>query len=197
MANILHISASINGTDSVSRKLGAILAEGFAAKAGQEVVVRDLSRLDPPLLSAERFAANGTPASERDEAQARLAELADTLIAELAAAETIVISAPIHNFGVPASLKAWADLVARAGTTFAYTANGPQGLLKGKTAYLAVSSGGTPVGSDADHMTSWLTFFLSFIGIEVAQVIAADGIMGEDGERKIAEAREQATRLAA
>jgi len=87
--------------------------------------------------------------------------------------------------------------VARAGTTFQYTANGPEGLLKGKKAYLAIASGGTPVGADFDFMSRWLTFFLGFLGITDAEIVAADGIMGVDGEAKIAAAQEAALALAA
>ena len=145
----------------------------------------------------ERFAANLAPASERSEEQAELAAISDTLIAELQAADTIVISSPVYNFGVPASLKAWADLVARAGTTFKYTENGPVGLLEGKKAYITAASGGTPIGSDMDFMSSWLTFFLGFLGIKDVEVIAADGIMGQDGETKIASAHEKVAALTA
>ena len=108
-----------------------------------------------------------------------------------------MIAAPVYNFGPPATLKAWADLVARDGTTFRYTATGPEGLLTGKRAYLAVASGGTPVGSDMDFMTRWLTFFLGFIGITDVEMVAADGIMGEGGEAKITAAQEAAERIAA
>ena len=108
-----------------------------------------------------------------------------------------MISSPIYNFGAPASVKAWADLVARAGTTFKYTENGPKGLLEGKKAYITIASGGTPVGSDIDFMSGWLTFFLGFLGIEVVEVIAADGIMGEDGNAKIDAAHDEIAKLAA
>ena len=108
-----------------------------------------------------------------------------------------MLGVPIYNFGVPATFKAWADLVARAGTTFKYTDNGPVGLLSGKKAYLAVASGGTPVGSEIDFMTPWLKFFLGFIGIQDVTVVAADGIMGGDGESKIANAHGEVERLAA
>ncbi|MEM8726058.1 MAG: NAD(P)H-dependent oxidoreductase, partial [Pseudomonadota bacterium] len=160
MPNILHISTSIRTDESVSRSLGNTLVEGLAAKTGATITNRDLSANDIPYVDAERFAANLTPASDRSVAQAKLAAISDTLIAELQAADTIVIATPIYNFGVPAVLKAWADLVARAGTTFKYTENGPVGLLTGKKAYIAAASGGTPVGSDMDFMSSWLTFFL-------------------------------------
>jgi FMN-dependent NADH-azoreductase len=108
-----------------------------------------------------------------------------------------VIASPVYNFAAPATLKAWADLVARVGTTFRYTATGPEGLLTGKKAYLAIASGGTPMGSDIDFMSRWLTFFLGFIGITDVTMVAADGIMGEGGEEKIAAAQEAAQTIAA
>ena len=198
MSNILYITASIRSdADSVSRGLGQSIVDGLAAKTGAAVTTRDLAANDLPYVSGERFAANLTPAAERSAEQADLAAIADTLIAELQAADTIVIASPIYNFGPPATLKAWADLVARAGTTFRYTANGPEGLLTGKKVYLAIASGGTPVGAEIDFMSRWLTFFLGFLGMTDVEIVAADGIMGEGGEEKIAAAREAALKLAA
>jgi FMN-dependent NADH-azoreductase len=198
MSNILTITASIRPDgESVSRGLGQRLVDGLAAKTGASVTTRDLATNDIPYVSAERFAANLTPAAERTPEQAELAAYADALIAELQAADTIVIASPVYNFGPPATLKAWADLVARNGTTFRYTATGPEGLLTGKKAYLAIASGGTPMGSDIDFMSRWLIFFLGFIGITDVEMVAADGIMGEGGEAKIAAAQEAAEQLAA
>ncbi|MBY0343120.1 MAG: NAD(P)H-dependent oxidoreductase [Sphingomonadales bacterium] len=198
MSNILYITASIRSdADSVSRGLGQSIVDGLAAKTGAAVTTRDLAANDLPYVSAERFAANLTPAAERSAEQADLAAIADTLIAELQAADTVVIASPIYNFGPPATLKAWADLVARAGTTFRYTANGPEGLLTGKKVYLAIASGGTPVGAEIDFMSRWLTFFLGFLGMTDVEIVAADGIMGEGGEEKIAAAREAVLKLAA
>ena len=195
MSNILHITASIRGDESISNALGNRLVEGLAAKTGASVTRRDLSANDLPYVSAERFAANLAPAADRTPEQAELAAIADTLIAELQAADTIVIASPIYNFGVPATVKAWADLVARAGTTFNYTESGPVGLLEGKKAYLAIASGGTPVGSDIDFMSRWLIFFLGFLGISDVEVVAADGIMGADGREKIDRAHEKVAEL--
>lgn len=198
MSNILYITASIRSdAESVSRSLGQSIVDGLAARTGAGVTTRDLAANDLPYVSAERFAANLTPAAERTPEQAELAAIADTLIAELQAADNIVIASPVYNFGPPATLKAWADLVARAGTTFQYTANGPEGLLKGKKAYLAIASGGTPMGSDIDFMSRWLTFFLGFLGITDVEIVAADGIMGAGGEAKIAAAKDAALKLAA
>lgn len=197
MSNILHITASIQGDKSVSNQLGNALVEGLIAKSVASVTKRDLSKNDIPFVSADRFAANLAPADERTAQQAELAAIADTLIAELQAADTIVISSPIYNFGVPASVKAWADMVARAGTTFQYTPEGPKGMLEGKKAYITVASGGTPVGSEIDFMSSWLKFFLGFIGIHDVEVIAADGMMGSDADAKIAAAHAKVAELAA
>lgn len=195
MANLLYITTSINGADGVSRGFGDKLANGLAAKTGATLVSRDLAANDLPYVSAERFAANNTPKAERTPEQAELAAIADELVAELQDADTIVIASPIYNFAPPATLKAWADLVARVGTTFRYTANGPEGLLKGKKAYLAIASGGTPLGADYDFMSTWLTHFLGFLGIEVVETIAADGIMGEGAEEKIAAAHAKVEEL--
>jgi FMN-dependent NADH-azoreductase len=198
MSNILYITASIRSdSESISRGLGQSIVDGLAAKTGASVTTRDLAADTLPFVSAERFAANLTPAADRTPEQAELAAIADTLIAELQAADTIVIASPIYNFGPPASLKAWADLVARAGTTFRYTATGPEGLLTGKKAHIAIASGGTPVGAEFDFMSRWLTFFLGFLGITNVEIIAADGIMGADGEAKIAAAHQQAAQLTA
>ena len=197
MSNILHITASIRSSnDSVTRNLSQILVDGLAGD-GDVIVTRDLAQNDLPFIDAERFAANLTPYAERQPEHHELAGIADTLIKELQDADVIVFSVPIYNFSVPATVKAWADLVARAGTTFAYTAEGPKGLLEGKKAYLAIASGGTPVGSPVDFMTPWLTFFLGFLGIHDVEKVYADGIMGEGGEEKIAAAHEQVERLAA
>lgn len=197
MNNILHISASIRVEGSVSRNLGSKLVDRLAGGDSERITVRDLAANDLPLIDAERFAANLTPADQRDASQQALAKIGDALIAELQAADTIVFSLPVYNFSMPATLKAWADLVARAGTTFRYTENGPEGLLTGKRAYVVVASGGTPVGSALDFLTPWLRHFLGFIGITDVEIIAADGIMGVNGDEKIAAADRAIELLAA
>ncbi|NVE94209.1 FMN-dependent NADH-azoreductase [Altererythrobacter lutimaris] len=197
MSTVLHITASIRSEESVSRNLSSTIVDGLRDKFGADVITRNLSANDLPYVSAERFAANGTPPAERTAEQQQLAAIADELIEELQRADTIVMGIPIYNFGVPATVKAWADLVARAGTTFKYTENGPVGLLEGKKVYLAVASGGTAVGSEIDFMTPWLKQFLGFLGLTDVEIVAADGIMGAGGEEKIAEANAEAERLAA
>lgn len=198
MTRILRIESSIRSADqSVTRALGTRLAGSLATATGAEVVVRDLADSALPLIDSERFAAGLTAPAERSDRQHELARIGDELIAELADASHIVIGAPIYNFGAPATLKAWADLVARAGTTFSYTENGPVGLLTGKKAFIVVASGGTPVNGEVDLMTPWLVQFLRFIGITDVEIVAADGIMGIDGEEKIRAAHRRVELLAA
>jgi FMN-dependent NADH-azoreductase len=188
MTNILHVTASIRSDESVSRKLGNRLVERLRDRTGANVTLRDLGNNDLPLIDTDRFAANLTPVAERGEQARQLAAIGDDLIAELQAADTLVLSLPVYNFTMPSTLKAWADLVARAGTTFRYTESGPEGLVTGKKAYALIASGGTPIGSEIDFLTPWLRHFLKFIGITDLEIIAADGISGVDGEEKIAAA---------
>jgi len=197
MTNILHVTSSIRGDDSVSTSLGSKLVKRLAIKDEATVVTRDLAKNDLPFIDAERHAANLAPFADRSDAQHGLAKIADELIDELEAADTIVFSVPVYNFTVPATLKAWADLVARAGRTFRYTQNGPEGLLTDKTVYITAATGGTPIGSDIDFMSPWLKFFLGFLGMTDVRIVAADGILGEGGEEKIAEAHQEVERLAA
>ena len=107
---------------------------------------------------------------------------ADALIGELADADVVVIGAPIYNFGVPAALKAWVDMVARARLTFRYTENGPEGLLTGKKAYVVVPSGGVPVGSEVDFATPYLRHALAFIGITDVKFVGAKGADRDGGK---------------
>lgn len=197
MSNILYITASIRGDESVSRSLGQKLVDKLAKRQNATVVTRDLAKNDLPYIDADRFAANLAPYADRSTEQHELAKIADELIEELQQEDIIVFSVPVYNFSVPATVKAWADLVARAGTTFRYTENGPEGLLTGKKVYLTAATGGTPIGSEVDFMSPWLKFFLGFLGMNDVEIVAADGIMGEGGEEKIAEAHEKVEQLVA
>ena len=136
-------------------------------------------------VSEASLAAVAIPPEERNAEQQKLAAFADSLIDELQNADALVLGLPLYNFGPPASFKAWADLVARVGTTFRYTSNGPVGLLTGKKAYLIAVSGGTPIGGDMDFMTPWVKFFLGFIGITDVEIISADRTMGAEGKQNI------------
>jgi len=171
---ILEVSASGRRAGSVSRVLtGDIIAALESRHGPADVTRRDLANgigfVDEAWINA-----NFTAADERNAAQrSQLAE-SDALVAEVQQADTVVIGAPIYNFGVPASLKAWVDMIARARLTFRYTDNGPEGLLHGKEAYVVVASGGVPVDSPADFATPYLRQALRFVGIVNVNVIAAD-----------------------
>ncbi len=171
--SILRIDASARRTGSITRDLGDRLIDRFTAKAPVALTVRDLAD-GLPQIDEAWIGANFTPAEKRTPEQKSLLALSDTLVAELAAADTLVIGLPIYNFGVPSSLKAWIDLIARAGVTFRYTKTGPEGLLNGKRAIVTVASGGTEMGSAIDFATGYLRHMLGFIGITEVEFIAAD-----------------------
>lgn len=167
---ILRIDASARKTDSVSRDLSdRIIARFNDAK----VITRDLAT-PLPLLDQDWVTANFTPAENRSPKQVEKLALSGELINELRTADTIVIGVPIYNFGVPAALKAWIDLISRVGETFQYTETGPVGLLEGKRAIIALASGGTPVSSDMDFTSGYLQHLLGFIGISDITFISAD-----------------------
>ena len=170
--NILYISSSTRGAESVTDLLAEELIAGLSGH--DTVVVRRTLTSGIPLLSEAVTAELTTPLAERSDAAAAGLANADSLIRELAGADVVVIGAPIYNFGVPASLKAWADLVARAGTTFAYSETGPVGLLDDRPTYIVSASGGTEIGGGIDFGTRWLRHFLGFIGLRDVTVVAAN-----------------------
>lgn len=191
MTKTLLIQASARTDASTSSSL----ARNLAHRLSDAPVLRDLSKplpqIDEPWLGA-----NFTPADQRTEAQRETLAQSDALIAELQAADAIVIGFPIYNFGVPTALKAWIDLVARVGVTFRYTPDGPVGLLEGKKAYIVVTSGGTEVLSAFDFATPHLRHVLGFIGITEVEIIRADR-QALIGEAAITGAQAQIDALAA
>ena len=171
---VLEVSASGRHADSVSRMLTREIIEALEVREGDlEVTRRDLSD-GIPLVDEAWITANFTADEERTEQHREALALSDALVAELRAADVLVIGSPIYNFGVPAALKAWVDMIARARLTFRYTPEGPQGLLGGKKAYVVIASGGVPVDSPVDFATPYLRHALRFVGITDVDVIAAD-----------------------
>jgi FMN-dependent NADH-azoreductase len=183
---ILQINASARKTGSVTRELSETLVTRLLAKSRDiKVISRDVSQ-GLPFLDEDWVGANFTDTADRSAEQRMKLALSDTLVSELKAADTIVIGAPIYNFSVPAALKAWIDLVARARETFRYTENGPEGLLKDKKAYVIVASGGTKVGSEIDFASNYLRHVLGFIGISDVAFVAADQLMMDPAKREAA-----------
>lgn len=168
----LLINSSARTETSSSRKITQKIADQLITQ-GAELVERDLNQ---PLsfLNEDWVMAGFTDISDWTEGMKEQRAISDALITEIQNADTIVIGAPIYNFSIPASLKAYFDLICRAGDTFKYTENGPQGLLQGKRAILVISSGGVPIDSPVDFATPYLRQVLKFIGITDVQVIAAD-----------------------
>ena len=186
MTTILRIDSSARHEGSASRELAGRLIDRFDDAV---VVERDLAA-GLPLLSETILGAMWTPPEQRSADQQAALTVADQLIDELVSADVVVIGLPIYNFGPPASMKAWADLVARAGTTFRYGDQGPEGLVPDKPVYVVVASGGVPVGSPMDLSSTWLTTFLGFLGLRDVTVIAADQL-NVDPDRAIASARDR------
>jgi FMN-dependent NADH-azoreductase len=196
MQNLLFVTSSLFAEASKSRLIGAEFVAGWRqAHPGTKVVERVLSADSMPHLTQETLAAVATPADARSPAQRDLAAFADALIAEVEAADVIVIAAPMYNFTISTTLKAWFDHIARAGRTFRYTANGPEGLLHNKTAIVATARGGfyradSPAMA-LDFQEPYLRAMLAFLGITDVTFVHAEGlnINAEAASRGLAEAR--------
>ena len=172
MTKVLHVTASARHEGSISRELSANLVESLSGPYGQ-VVQRDLAKDPVPFVDADWVGANFTSPEARTELQNQKLSGSEALVRELEAADQIVIGVPIYNFGIPAALKAWVDQIARAKRTFRYTANGPEGLIQGKTAWLVIASGGTEIDSNIDFATPYMRHVLGFVGITDVRVIDA------------------------
>lgn len=171
---ILEVSASGRYDGSVSRLLSGELIDALESREGEvSVSSRDLAE-GIPFVDEAWIAANFTPEDERSDEQRRTLERSDELVAELEAADVVVIGSPVYNFSIPAALKAWIDMITRARLTFRYTSDGPRGLLNDKKAYLIIASGGVRVGSANDFATPYLRHALKFVGITDVEVVAAD-----------------------
>ena len=170
----LRIETSVNRENSVTRKLTDRI---ISTLGDSDVVTRDIATEPLPLIDSTWASARVKPVEERSTLDQEALALSDTLVAEVQAADTIVISAPIYNFTIPASLKAWIDLIARVGVTFNYTAEGPVGLLENKRVIVAFASGGTGIDSAADFASGYLRFVLGFLGITDVTFVAADQLL--------------------
>jgi len=184
--NILQLNSSARAENSQSTRLAASIVERLqATHSNAAVTVRDLSRTPHPALDEAGLGALFTPADKRTPEQAARVALDDALIAELKAADVIVLGVPMYNFGVPAQLKNWIDAVARAGVTFKYTESGAVGLVQGKKVYVALTRGGLYRNTPADTQVPYLKTFLGFIGLTDVQFIYAEGLaMGPEAEQK-------------
>ena len=186
---IYQIDSSARKQGSSSRALAKKLLEKIK-KPDDEIIYRDL---DDEMVFVSGLTESGMKIDKKDQTEhhKKMFELSDKLVKELKESDVIIISAPIYNYGPPATLKAWSDLAARVGETFRFKENGRrEGLLKNKRAYLVITSGGTKLNSKEDFLTPWLKFILNFFGIEKIDIISADQ-MSLDYEKSIKDAEKQ------
>lgn len=196
--NILQVNASARRDGSVSSRLAAeLVAQLRERHPGATLAVRDLAATPHPVLDEAALQALFTPEQERSPEQAARVALDDALIAEVQAADVLVIGVPMYNLGVPAGLKNWIDAIARARVTFRYTEHGPEGLLKGKKVYLVLARGGVYRGTPADTQLPYLRSVLGFLGMTDIEPVYAEGLsMGPEAERAaLAAARERIAEL--
>ncbi|SER45266.1 FMN-dependent NADH-azoreductase [Azotobacter beijerinckii] len=199
MSRVLVIESSARKEGSVSRQLTAeFLANWKAAHPDDEIVVRDLANEPVPHLDIDLLGGWTKPAGQQSEAEKAALARSERLTAELLGADVLVLAAPMYNFAIPSTLKAWLDHVLRAGVTFKYTENGPQGLLTGKRAFVLTARGGIYSGSPLDHQEPYLRQALGFIGIHDVNFIHAEGLnMGGDFlQQGLARAKEKLARVA-
>ena len=180
---VLRIDASSRYQGSVTRRL----VDDFMAvlqKHYKEINIqqRDLIHDNLPFINEEWISANFTKAEQRTAEQRVVLAQSDSLVGQMQDADILVFGVPIYNFSVPASLKAWIDLVARAGLTFRYTENGPIGLLKNKKAYLILASGGTPIGGAIDYASGYLRHVMGFLGIRDVELISAERLNADGAD---------------
>jgi FMN-dependent NADH-azoreductase len=184
--NILQINASARREGANSTKVANSVVERLkAANPAATLTLRDLAVTPHPVLDEAALGALFTPADQRSPEQAARVALDDALIAEIQSHDTIVLGVPMYNFGVPVQFKAWIDAIARAGTTFRYTATGPEGLLTGKTVYVALARGGLYRDTPNDSQVPYLKAVLGFLGMTDVRFIYAEGLaMGPDAVAK-------------
>ncbi|MBE0457666.1 FMN-dependent NADH-azoreductase [Pseudoalteromonas prydzensis] len=176
MKNVLLINSSLNGEQGNSRQLSEQFIAELTKKSELAVTHRDLAANPLTHLTQAEMSAWMTSPSERSDEQNALATISDELVAELQNNELIVMGVPMYNFGIPSTLKAWIDRVARAGITFKYTETGAVGLVENTKVVILAARGGMYVGSDMDTQTKYLKDFFAFLGITDVAFIYAEGL---------------------
>ena len=182
----LLVTSSILGDNGQSNALATHFQQQAAARDGVAVTHRDVVANALPHLAIEELGAWQTPADERTVEQQALAAHSDELLEELRANDVLVLAVPMYNLGIPSQLKAWFDRVLRAGETFRYTENGPQGLIEGKRAIILAARGGQYAGTEFDSQTPHLKTMLGLMGISDVEVVFAEGLNMGDAHRDAA-----------
>lgn len=186
MSNVLIIESSARQQGSFSRQLTQqFVSQWQAAHPADQVTLRDLALNPVPHLDANLLGGWMKPEAQRNADEQSSLQRSNELTDELLAADVLMLAAPMYNFAIPSTLKAWLDHVLRAGVTFKYTETGPQGLLTGKKAYVLTARGGLYAGSTSDHQEPYLRQVLAFVGIHDVTFIHAEGMnLGGDFQEK-------------
>jgi FMN-dependent NADH-azoreductase len=199
MKTLLQINTSIFSDGGQSSRLAERFVAGWReTNPGGDIVVHDLAKEPVPHIDAGRFGAFLAEPAERTSEQQRVVDYSDALIDQLKRADVIVLGLPMYNFGVPSTLKAYFDHVARAGVTFRYTETGPVGLLTGKKVYVFAARGGLYAGTPRDTQTQYVRDFLAFLGMDDVEFIYAEGLAVSEANKQqgIAGAHARIDRLA-
>ena len=182
MSTLLKIQSSLFNGHGQSSSLASRFADQWVAQMpGGRVISRNLAEEPVPHLNLDRFQAFTTAADQQTEEQRQVVAYSDALIEEIRNADVIVLGVPMYNFNVPTMLQSYFDHIARAGITFRYTENGPEGLLKGKKAYVFISRGG--IYGEDHSQTQYLRQILGFIGITDVEFVHAEGLALNDGQK--------------
>jgi FMN-dependent NADH-azoreductase len=200
MKTLLQLNSSIFSSGGHSSQLAdQFVAAWHSNHPDANIIVRDLANQPLPHLDAQRVSAFFAQPEVRTPAQQDIVDESDALIDEIKQADWIVIGLPMYNFGIPSTLKAYFDHIARAGVTFMYTANGPVGLLPDKKVTVFATRGGIYAGTEMDTQTRYVKDFLNFLGLTDIEFVYAEGLnKGEESkETALTNARQQLIKLAA
>jgi FMN-dependent NADH-azoreductase len=193
---IVHIDSSITGREATSSILAKSVVDRLVSGQDAQVHYRDLNQEGLGHLTDEVFAGFRLDATERNETQQTAAKRSESYIEELRDADALVLAVPMYNFSTPSTVKAWIDHVARAGVSFTYGANGPEGLLNVKKAYVVSTRGGQYAGSAFDHQSPWIEQVLKFVGIQEVEFIYAEGLAGSNAEQSVQAANQKIAEIA-
>lgn len=197
MKKLLHIDTSANLDNSNSRQLTQLFIEGWKASNPEgQVISRDLVKQEIPHLNGTTIAAFYSAPEEHTEEMKAGAQLSQELVDELKSADEIVVGVPMYNFGIPSTLKSYIDHIARAGLTFQYTAEGPKGMIEGKTLTFINTRGGIYEGTPMDHQAPYLKTFFEFLGFTDIRFVNAEG-MAMNAEEGLAKAKTEVKELLA
>ncbi|MDO3385753.1 NAD(P)H-dependent oxidoreductase [Gilvimarinus sp. SDUM040013] len=200
MKTLLQIKSSLNGDNGQSSFLSNQFANKWLAENPDgRIIERDLSTTPVPHLDGERFNAFLTSPDKRTPREQAIVDFSDELINEIKSATVVSIGLPMYNFGIPSTLKAYFDHIARSGITFRYTSEGPVGLIEDKPVHILAARGGHYAGTQADSQTGYMNAFLGFIGLHDVNFIYAEGLATGGDERELAlnKAQDQITKAVA